>query len=101
LGAYAHANLSTQASRLYYARSNNEARGVIRELGLQYVFVDARMTEQIPVTGSYFFRDVNEGRITRPLDLQQVSKFDHDDEVDRIYDNGVVRGYRVSRVWND
>lgn len=99
LGGYGRAELSTSASDVYYAETNSEADALIAALGLQYLVVDRRMTEQRPVTGVYFFRDTQEGRHTTALPQRLIAKFDHDPLLDRVYDNGAVRIYGTARTW--
>ncbi|MFC4071504.1 hypothetical protein [Actinoplanes subglobosus] len=66
-----------------------------RSLGLGYLVVDERLGESVPVDNAYFQDDPMAGRITEPLSEAQLGKFDLIPEMSRIYDNGIVRIYRL------
>ncbi|MEV6600932.1 hypothetical protein AB0M36_29405 [Actinoplanes sp. NPDC051346] len=81
---------------LYYADEWGLAQEqLVAGLYLQYLVVDRRLSEQLPEGEAYFENDPNAGSITRPLSTTQISKFDSLREVDRLYDNGTVRVYRM------
>ncbi|OJF13910.1 hypothetical protein [Couchioplanes caeruleus] len=81
---------------LYYADEWGLAQEQFADgLGLQYLVVDRRLSEQLPEGEAYFENDPNAGSITRPLTATQIFKFDALLEVDRLYDNGTVRVYRM------
>ncbi|MFC3386145.1 hypothetical protein [Couchioplanes azureus] len=81
---------------LYYAEDwGLEQEQFAGGLSLQYLVVDRRLAEQLPEGGAYFENDPNAGSITEPLSVAQIAKFDTLLEVDRLYDNGTVRVYRM------
>ena len=57
--------------------------------------VDRRLGTMLPQDGSYFEYDPMAGRLTAPLSDRQLTKFDGLAGVDRLYDNGTVRVYRM------
>ncbi|MEU8658823.1 hypothetical protein [Actinoplanes philippinensis] len=65
-----------------------------RQLAIDYLVVDRRLSESVPVDNAYFQDDPMAGRIIRPLSEAQLGKFDLIPEMSRVYDNGVVRIYR-------
>jgi hypothetical protein len=100
VGAYARANLSSAASEMFYAPSIESTRAQLARLNLDYVFLDRRMSLEVPINGQYMFRDVQEGRHRRPYDPALFRKFDEDQRIDRVYDNGPIQAYFVRRTWN-
>ena len=62
---------------------------------LEYLVVDQRLSTRLPESGAYFETDPRSGQITSPLTAGQLGKFDALTEVDRLYDNGNVRIYRM------
>jgi hypothetical protein len=65
------------------------------EIGLEYLWVDRRLAEQVPASGAYFERDPRAGRYTEPLPSGVVTKFDTAFDLERVYDNGDIRIYRM------
>ncbi|MFI7602963.1 hypothetical protein [Actinoplanes sp. NPDC049681] len=81
---------------LYYADDwGLEEDQFVSDLAIQYLVVDKRLSEQLPEGEAYFENDPNAGSITRPLTTTQIAKFDSLTDVDRLYDNGTVRVYRM------
>jgi hypothetical protein len=68
---------------------------LVQDLGLQYLVVDKRLSQQLPESGAYFEADPQAGRLTHPLTGQQIDKFNTIPDVDRLYDNGNIRIYRM------
>ncbi|WP_433789998.1 hypothetical protein [Actinoplanes sp. CA-252034] len=66
-----------------------------RRLAIGYLVVDRRLGDSVPVDNAYFQDDPMAGRITEPLSEAQLGKFDLIAEMSRVYDNGVVRIYRL------
>jgi hypothetical protein len=64
-------------------------------IDLDYLWVDRRLTEQVPASGAYFERDPRAGRYTEPLAAGVVTKFDTAFDLERVYDNGDIRIYRM------
>ena len=81
---------------LYYADDwGLEEDQFVSDHAIQYLVVDKRLSEQLPEGEAYFENDPNAGSITRPLTTTQIAKFDSLTDVDRLYDNGTVRVYRM------
>ncbi|MEV4640916.1 hypothetical protein AB0J80_26610 [Actinoplanes sp. NPDC049548] len=81
---------------LYYADDwGLDEEQFVSDLAIQYLVVDKRLSEQLPEGEAYFENDPNAGSITRPLTTTQIAKFDSLTDVDRLYDNGTVRVYRL------
>ncbi|MEV6491354.1 hypothetical protein AB0M20_22480 [Actinoplanes sp. NPDC051633] len=85
-----------EAGPLYYAEdwtlANDE---LVADLHLNFLVVDRRLSTQLPASDAYFENDPRAGRITTPLTTRQLTKFDSLTDVDRLYDNGTVRIYRM------
>ena len=85
-----------EVAPLYYASEWGLAQDeLVTTLHLRYLVVDKRLSEQLPESDSYFEDDPNAGKITSPLTRTQIGKFDTLIDVDRLYDNGNVRIYRM------
>lgn len=85
-----------EAAPLFYATEwGLDEDDLARKLDLDYLVVDRRLGEDLPESDSYFENDPQAGRITRPLTAQQLGKFDSLIGMDRLYDNGAIRIYRV------
>jgi hypothetical protein len=67
----------------------------LQELATTYLWVDIRLSEQLPVTGGYFASDPQAGKYKAPIPRQALTKFDDLPETDRMYDNGNVRIYNM------
>ena len=81
---------------LYYANQwTLDSEDLVESLYLDYLVVDWRLSTQLPQSESYFENDPQAGRITQPLTPAQLGKFDALADVDRLYDNGTVRIYRM------
>ncbi|WP_189079505.1 hypothetical protein [Mangrovihabitans endophyticus] len=88
-----------EVGSLYYADQwtlDDEQK--VADLGLDYLVVDRRLSTQLPVSEAYFENDPRAGRITQPLTAAQIGKFDALSGVDRLYDNGTVRIYRMGNA---
>jgi hypothetical protein len=70
-------------------------RQLAADLAIDYLWVDRRMATQVPASGAYFEHDPNAGRWTSPIGAADLAKFDAVRTVDRVYDNGNVRIYRM------
>jgi hypothetical protein len=81
---------------LYYANQWSLADDeLVQRLHVNYLVVDRRLGAQLPQSDAYFENDPLAGRITQPLTPMQITKFDNLIDVDRLYDNGTVRIYRM------
>ena len=99
VASYARATVSTEASEPFYA-APQELPAVLGNLSLDYLYIDRRMTQQLPVLGIYFHRDVREGEHLTPFDPGLLTKFDTTPGVDRVYDNGFIQAYDTRRGWS-
>jgi hypothetical protein len=70
-------------------------RQLAADLAIDYLWVDRRMATQVPASGAYFENDPNAGRWTAPIPAADLAKFDRIQTIDRVYDNGDVRIYRM------
>ena len=68
----------------------------VQALDIQYALVDQRLSEQLPVSGSYFPIDTNSGEYTRPLPSADLAKFNSVPGVARIYDSGNIVIYDLT-----
>ena len=85
-----------EVGSLYYADQWTLADdALVEQLHVDYLVVDRRLSTQLPQSEAYFENDPRAGRITEPLTAGQIAKFDSLTEVDRLYDNGMVRIYRM------
>ena len=85
-----------QSGQLFYDAVWSEADDqIVAQLAIGYLVVDKRLGEMLPLNGAYFDNDPQAGRITRPLTAGQIGKFDSLPQVDRLYDNGTIRIYRM------
>jgi len=81
---------------LYYATEwGLDQDNLVESLHLQYLVVDKRLSDALPESDAYFEEDPHAGNITAPLTPAQLGKFDSLTDVDRLYDNGNVRIYRM------
>jgi hypothetical protein len=71
-------------------------QSVLRRAGVQFVLIDERLSEGLPVTGYYY--DTLEPDVyqhTRPLDLATLTKFDRWDGASRVLDDGAIWIYDI------
>lgn len=81
---------------LFYAETWSSAEDeTVRNLSVDYLVVDHRLGDQLPMDGAYFPNDPMAGRLTEPLSDAQLGKFDTVPSISRLYDNGTVRIYRM------
>jgi hypothetical protein len=85
-----------ETAPLFYATQWGLAEDdLVDSLDLDYLVVDQRLGTHLPQSDSYFENDPQAGRITHPLTAHQLGKFDSLIDVDRLYDNGTIRIYRM------
>jgi hypothetical protein len=85
-----------EVGSLYYADQwTLPDDALVERLQVDYLVVDRRLSTQLPQSEAYFENDPRAGQITSPLTAGQITKFDSLTEVDRLYDNGMVRIYRM------
>lgn len=62
---------------------------------VRYLFVDRRLAQSLPVSGSYFPVDPDISHLTGPIPLKNLDKYDGMAGVDRPYDSGDVVIYNL------
>jgi hypothetical protein len=85
-----------EAAPLFYSdRWGLADEELVQHLGLEYLVVDRRLSTQLPAQRSYFEHDPDAATRTNPIPPAKLSKFDSLIDVDRLYDNGTIRIYRM------
>jgi hypothetical protein len=78
---------------------SRDAIRVLRGKRVEYLIVDTRLAESVPIRGWYFSSSELYGTpYTGPIPLQKLTKFGHQDGVNLVYDDGVIRIYDVSEL---
>jgi hypothetical protein len=72
-----------------------DEQGWIRRTGADIVIVDRRLTTALPTVGFYFKRGELAGPRVDPLAPAGLDKFDHAENVSRLFDNGSIQIYDV------
>lgn len=72
--------------------------GLLRQIGVDYVLADLRLTTGLPVVGVYFDGGASDRGHTRPLDGAALLKFNIDDRVSRPFDNGYQFVFDVRKL---
>jgi len=99
LSTYGGQDAVRQTASLYYSTTfTEENRNLMYGFGIEYLWVDLRLAEQLPQSGSYFEPDPQAGRHASPLPLESLIKFDAVAGMDRVYDGGRIRIYQVGLV---
>ena len=70
-------------------------RRALRDVGVQYVLADLRLTYALPVVGVYFDGSTADHDYNRPIAPQFLLKFDRSRSVSRVFDNGYTIVYDV------
>jgi len=60
---------------------------------VEFAWVDIRLADHLPMSGSYFPMDPQSGKRAGPIERGALTKFDAIGGTDRVYDNGTVRIY--------
>ncbi|GII23956.1 hypothetical protein Pme01_35530 [Planosporangium mesophilum] len=68
---------------------------ILQSLQIDYLWVDVRMSQQLPASGVYFVVDPKAQRHVTPVPLENLVKFDHIPGVNLVYDSGNIRIYDV------
>ncbi len=90
-------NGASNPASLFFDRQITLAdSALLRRSDIRYVVTDARLTEGLPLYGA----DIAPGETSRPtrLTMQELQKFNSIPGVYRIYDNGTIQVYDVSRL---
>ncbi|WP_432985948.1 hypothetical protein [Dactylosporangium sp. CA-233914] len=94
VSTYGGQRVVRETAPLFYSTAWGLAdQELVKARSVEFVYVDIRLADQLPVTGSYFPRDPMAGRRTGPIDRAGLTKFDGINGADRVYDNGTVRIY--------
>ncbi len=72
---------------------------LIRKDRIRYIVVDRRLASSPPLFGTYF--EPGEAKPGTRLSAAELGKFDSVPGIDRIYDNGPIQVYDVSRLLGD
>jgi hypothetical protein len=72
---------------------------VLRVKHVDYLIVDTRLSQSVPVRGWYFTSDeLYEKPYIRPIAHSELTKFSHFRGINLIYDNGSIRVYDVREL---
>jgi hypothetical protein len=83
-----------EASQLYYDDTwNLDDELLLQSLGVDYLWIDTRISRQLPISGAYFPVDPKNGQHSTPIPAANLSKFDEVAGINRVYDNGDVHIY--------
>ena len=74
-------------------------KSLIRAADIRYLVVDTRLTEGLPLYGTYIAD--GESQVPTRLTAAELDKFDSVPGVRRIYDNGPIRVYASARCWGN
>ena len=74
----------------------NYERTLIRQNHIQYLVVDDRLVQGPPANGAYFEPGETQG--TDRLTVTELAKFDNIPGVNRVYDNGPIQIYDLSKL---
>jgi hypothetical protein len=85
-------------SYLFSSIKPDGERSVIAQNRIHYLLADLRLTTGLPFIGSYFETTEPDELHARPLDSRVFFKYDHTPGVSRVFDNGYIMIYDVSRV---
>jgi hypothetical protein len=80
------------APRLYFADEwSPEESELARGLQLQYLYVDRRWAEQLPHSGTYFYK--GDAKARQQLTLAELTKFDNVPGIREVYRHGPISIY--------
>ena len=96
---YTHLNGGLDLSELYFDPTlTSSDLQLLRASGVQYLVVDMRLAQQLPRLGVYFEEgEPSAYQHKTPILFAALAKFDASPNLQRIYDSGDIRIYRV--VW--
>jgi hypothetical protein len=97
LATYGHQSpISGEVASAYYSPEFGlRDAQLMDQLSVEYLWVDLRMSEQTPASGSYFIGDPERGRHSVPLPRASLTKFGNLPGVKLVYDSGDIRIYDV------
>ncbi|WP_426510226.1 hypothetical protein ACPPVO_05770 [Dactylosporangium sp. McL0621] len=94
VSTYGGQRIVRETAPLFYSTAwGLKDQELVRARSVEFVYVDIRLADHEPVTGSYFPQDPMVGKRTGPLDRAGLTKFDAIVGADRVYDNGTIRIY--------
>lgn len=102
LGSYGDENPLNNVYFLYTSPTftQSDAEQVLAQ-NVQYLWVDGRLSKQLPASGEYFpGNDPEQGRYTHPIPLPDLTKYNKLPGVARIYDGGNIVIYSLAGVAN-
>jgi len=101
LASYGRQDTVRNASSLYYSAAfGPEERDYLAWESVRYLFVDRRLAQSLPVSGTYFPVDPNISRLKGPIPLKNLDKYDGMAGVDRPYDSGDIVIYDLRGLTN-
>lgn len=101
LAAYGKQDIVRNASTLYYSPTFGPAqREYLASESVRYLFVDRRLAQSLPVSGSYFPVDPEIGDRTSPIPLGNLDKYVGMSGVDRLFDGGDIVIYDLKGLGN-
>jgi hypothetical protein len=96
LAAYGKQDTVRNASSLYYSAAfGPQERAYLAAESVRYLFVDRRLAQSLPLSGSYFPVDPDISHLKGPIPLKNLDKYDGMAGVDRPYDSGDVVIYNL------
>ncbi len=94
LSTYGREDPVNTASRLYYDKEWGLADQNLQDSqSIDFVWVDLRLSHELPISGQYFPVDPQSGKHTTPIPVANLQKFDGIIGVSRVYDNGTIIMY--------
>jgi hypothetical protein len=78
---------------------NRKDMRVLRRKRVEYLIVDTRLSNSVPIRGWYFSSsELYANPYTEPIPLWKLIKFDHRNGINLIYDDGAIRIYDVREL---
>ncbi|HVW93013.1 MAG TPA: hypothetical protein VHB74_10445 [Devosia sp.] len=86
-------------SPIFFApRFGDEVRGLIKALHVDYLLVDWRLTQALPLVGWYYELEEGDENHAQPIKPQSFRKFDTAPGISRVFDSGSIAIYDTRRV---
>jgi hypothetical protein len=84
-------------SPIFYASQlSQDEVGLLRYAGLNYLVVDQRLSQSLPLVGLYFENDTP----TKPMSRESLTKFNTVPQLNRIFDSGNIVIYDAGAYFN-
>ena len=87
------------AALFYESAPSPSSQELVKTNAIRFLAVDTRLSGSVPLSGSYFDNDPYSNDLTEPISALKLMKFDQVEGISRLYDNGDVRLYDLSRSW--